>query len=39
MAAIFSKVHVVYPWASQVVMSLSHFQLDDYNFQNCEIFS
>ena len=28
MATIFSKVHMVYPWDSQVVMSLLHFQLD-----------
>ena len=32
MATIFFKVHMVYPWDSQVVMSLPHFQLDGYNF-------
>ena len=39
MATIFLKVHVVYLWDSQAVMSLPHFQLDGYNFKNCENFS
>ena len=30
-ATIFSKVHMGYPWDSQVVMSLPCFQLDGYN--------
>ena len=39
MATIFSKVHMAYPWDSQVVTSLPHFQLDVYSFQNHENFS
>ena len=39
MATIFSKVCMVYVWDSQVVMSLPHFQLDGYNFQDCKNFS
>ena len=39
MATIFSEVHMVYPWHSQVVTSLLHFQLDGYNFQNHKNFS
>ena len=39
MATGFSKVHMVYPWDAQAVTSLPHFQLDGYNFQNCENFS
>ena len=39
MTTTFSKVHMVYLWDSQVVTSLLHFQLDGYNFQNCENFS
>ena len=39
MATIFSKVCMVYPWDLQVVMSLTHFQLDGYNFQTSKDFS
>ena len=39
MPPFFSKLYMVYPWDSQVVMSLPHFLLDGYNFQNCENFS